>query len=281
MPVLTELAPRPVFLINGMHKTGTTWLQRILDAHLDMQCRAEDQFVKISDPLMKLFHDYNQIIYVADAERDAQGTTAFDREDAYSTYFFMVRLALAKAPPSLGWSGIKDNLINPDSFLQFIPNARVVHILRDPRDLVVSSWASDRRLTGEAGNEWTHPHDEHIADVFRLWSKFASAVLARVKSDKDRVRFVRYEDLYQDFYATVSALYAFFGVDNDAQTVADVRTETDFSRLSKGRKPGEEDPNSFFRKGIAGDWVNALDPASIAGHVDEHGDLMRNCGYLK
>ena len=145
-PIEIVPAERPVFLVNGLHKSGTTWVQQILNAHPKAACRTEDMFVKISEGLKEVFHRYNQIIAEEDRRRAKQGIDGFDLDDVLACYYFMIRRALAKAPAEAEWSGIKDNLLNADAFLTYVPRSRVIHVIRDPRDLAVSSWASNIRL---------------------------------------------------------------------------------------------------------------------------------------
>jgi hypothetical protein len=53
----------------------------------------------------------------------------------------------------------------------------------------------------------------------------------------------------------------------------------DFSVKSGGRKPGEEDLNSHFRKGIAGDWKNHFNQQHIDYFKEQYGDLLIKLGY--
>jgi hypothetical protein len=52
-----------------------------------------------------------------------------------------------------------------------------------------------------------------------------------------------------------------------------------FSRLSGGRKPGQEDSTHKFRRGVAGDWRNHLNENHLAAFRERHGDLVERLGY--
>lgn len=52
-----------------------------------------------------------------------------------------------------------------------------------------------------------------------------------------------------------------------------------FTEKSHGRIPGEEDPNSHYRKGIAGDWINYFQPAHIAYFKKYYNDVLIKLGY--
>lgn len=49
---LRRLATCQLFFVGGAPRSGTTWLQQLLDAHLEVSCRGEDLFARrIADPL--------------------------------------------------------------------------------------------------------------------------------------------------------------------------------------------------------------------------------------
>jgi len=54
-----------------------------------------------------------------------------------------------------------------------------------------------------------------------------------------------------------------------------------FFNLSGGRKPGEEDKEAFYRKGIIGDWKNYLTDTQNKEFCKKHEKLMQMLGYLK
>jgi hypothetical protein len=52
-----------------------------------------------------------------------------------------------------------------------------------------------------------------------------------------------------------------------------------FERLSKGRERGQEDPSSFFRKGVAGDWRSVFTEKDRRVFKEEAGQLLVRLGY--
>jgi hypothetical protein len=54
-----------------------------------------------------------------------------------------------------------------------------------------------------------------------------------------------------------------------------------FSAKAGGRKPGEEDLSSHYRKGIAGDWKNHFTQQHIDYFKANYGDLLLKLGYEK
>ncbi len=52
-----------------------------------------------------------------------------------------------------------------------------------------------------------------------------------------------------------------------------------FTEKSLGRSPGEEDPNSHYRKGIAGDWINYFNPIHREYFKRHYADILVKLGY--
>jgi hypothetical protein len=64
-----------------------------------------------------------------------------------------------------------------------------------------------------------------------------------------------------------------------AERLLGIVWEHDFAKKSGGRKPGEEDSKSHFRKGQAGDWRNHFTPRHVRFFKDHYGDLLLKLGY--
>jgi hypothetical protein len=55
--------------------------------------------------------------------------------------------------------------------------------------------------------------------------------------------------------------------------------ERDFSKLSGGRKQGESDTSSHYRRGVHGDWVNHFSSEHLRYFKERYGDLVLQYGY--
>src|SRR5690606_13120165 len=89
---------------------------------------------------------------------------------------------------------------------------------------------------------------------------------------------VRYERLIADPDPAVREMFAFLGVDARDEIVRRCRDSASFDRLA-GRRRGEEDASSHFRKGVAGDWRRHFDDAAIEAFDAQAGPLRRELGY--
>ena len=92
---------------------------------------------------------------------------------------------------------------------------------------------------------------------------------------------VHYEDLLERPNEEVERLLGFLGVDTDETLVERCVSQASFEKLSRGRERGQEDPSSFYRKGVAGDWKNLFDERDRQVYKEEAGELLIRLGYEK
>jgi Sulfotransferase family len=182
------------------------------------------------------------------------------------------------------------------------PEARVIHIIRDGRDRTVSSmhrgWrrasqgylhrlSSEELARGEALRE--NPRgmtetgvftEERLRQAARHWN----LLVGRAVEDGpallgDRYAEVRYEDLLEHPQEEVGKLLRFLGVDTQESVVESCVSSASFEKLSRGRERGQEDPSSFYRKGVAGDWKNYFTEEDGRVFKEEAGELLIRLGY--
>ena len=100
---------------------------------------------------------------------------------------------------------------------------------------------------------------------------------------------IKYEELLANPVANFSKVLRYIGVEKNVESLAGVIVDRNrFERLSmgrriwqSGRKPGQENSNSHFRKGITGDWKNYMKPAHIARFKEIAGQQLIELGYEK
>jgi hypothetical protein len=95
----------------------------------------------------------------------------------------------------------------------------------------------------------------------------------------DRYTEVRYEDLLERPHREVERLLGFLGVDTRESVVERCVVSASFEKLSRGRERGQEDPTSFYRKGVAGDWKNHFTQEDRRVFKEEAGGLLIRLGY--
>jgi hypothetical protein len=64
-----------------------------------------------------------------------------------------------------------------------------------------------------------------------------------------------------------------------AEGLLGIVNERDFSRLSGGRRQGQADPGSHYRRGVHGDWLNHFSVEHLQVFKERYGDLVLQYGY--
>jgi hypothetical protein len=269
------------FFVCGAPKSGTTWLQRILDAHPQVCCSGEGHFItRFSAPVAKVVNAYNRdlswetdLVYDGEPYYDPVGQAEFDE---VIRGFILARLR-ARATAETRWIGDKtpNYTRHLDLLHRLFPTAKIFHIVRDPRDIAVSRMAfSIRAGADEASTPGSEQHRATLAGAVRSWKEAVTAVDAFAEAHPGLVHELRYLDLHADPIGEAERLFAFLGAPAPRVLMEQIAAATSFEALS-GRRPGEEDPKSFLRKGLPGDWRTGLDPASAELIVESCGPLMR------
>ena len=294
----------PVFFVVGNQKSGTTWLMRMLDAHPEILCKGEGRFfggswrqksLKQRNTMRPASSLYNALL---DAEylRLWIERSVWSRNDSPGEHLDnLTRMAidyflggeLLKSGKRI--VGDKSPLLTPGTIREIsaiYPEAKVIHIIRDGRDVAVSA-AHHARNFGRSRKR--SERNEAEGSVFpegqleKLAAEWASRVGKTVEDGPELLgenyTEVRYEDLLREPEAEVQRLLVFLAVDSDEKTTTRCIEAASFERLSKGRERGEEDPSSFFRKGVAGDWKRVITENERETFDQEAGDLLAKLGY--
>ena len=90
---------------------------------------------------------------------------------------------------------------------------------------------------------------------------------------------LRYRDIVVDPDGALSRIFDFLGVHSSRSVLASCAHQASFEKLSGGRKTGEEDRASLFRKGVIGDWRNHLTTADEAAFRQIAEPWMQRFGY--
>ncbi len=265
-----------LFFCFGVPKSGTTWLQTVLDAHPRLSCPSEHQFDFFLQELPRLFNAYNQIIQNVDARTARQGAARFHNEDAHHLLREIIRLAAHRGAgqrPVSGY-GLKDNAIikKVPFYHALFPGARFICIVRDPRDVVVSSWHHNQRVEKNF-QERAGTLEQWAATMSEIWRTELQSVLEARRGGVRDIHFCRYEDLKRDTDATLKELFLFLRVESDPELLADIRRRTDFDHLA------EKGKNPFYRRGRAGDWRQSLSESVVARIEKGIEPLMERFGY--
>lgn len=282
---INGLRSKQIFFVVGMMKSGTTWIQLLLNHHPDISCSGEGHFTDcLARFLTKALNAYNaKIAYYND--------TIFTEIDDYplvnaSHLNFLVasQISLLMAEQTQGRKVKCVGEKTPDHTMamaylkQLFPRAKFIHIVRDVRDVVVSAWFHYLRLN-PAGLEQFGSIANFATKYAQKWmSENQYAVSFGQKYPNHYLR-IFYEDLHSRFRQTLTSCFEFLHVEASDVIMNQCGDAANFKRVAKGRTSGTEDRQSHFRKGIVGDWHEHLDREAIANIQAQAGELLEKFGY--
>jgi hypothetical protein len=255
----------PFFFVLGLPKSGTTWVQKALDSHPELLCRGEGKFMVFRKELSKAAVKYSD--YLVSHQKKVFGEKFFPEVsrpefDRLYRSFVVGRLIGDGVPEGVKRIGNKDpeHGVVLSDLAQHFPDAAFIHVIRDPRDVAVSTWHHMRRT--EPGFVETIGDFPTFAEKsVKEWRVYVSSV--RKVSVEKRLDYleVRYEDLHGDGPRALRRLFAGLGVATDEEAISRCLEAASFERASGGRRRGQADAGSFYRKGETGDWRNHMDLA--------------------
>ena len=211
---MPDISTRTV-AVYGALRSGTTLLRLMLDAHSRLSCPGETDFL----------FDHLRM----QSDPPVYDEEALERDRIYRAH----RTRYAGTPlPALTPDALIDRIAGTDKTavlmlhrhisraLVLYPDLRLIHFLRDPRDVARSSIGM-----GWAGHVYYGV--DHWIDTERDW-----AAVSRTLSP-DQVLTIRYEDLINDPGATLQAICHFIGVAYEASML-------DYDQSSTYSKPSRD-----------------------------------------
>ncbi len=282
-----------VFFLVGHPRSGTHWMDAVLNCHPGAMIRGEYRF----ESLRNAFDDLTGKRWHA-ASREPMRSEA---ERCFAESVRRIVGASSARKPAATWIGDR----TPRLLRVFLAGAPHFLIIRDPRDVLVSWAHQELRNAGfnyrtfGFDNELGGLREEFLADpslfnkqperlfacerwvrhLVRRWRnhmRFDLAMLRTIDSGQvqARVRVVRYERIHAEPEAQRAAMYRF--LDLNPRDAAPLSAEN-------SSRPGlsRENPHGLFRKGAVGDWERYFTPQVRAWFKDVGGRTLIELGYAK
>jgi hypothetical protein len=284
--IIEEMRAKALFFMGGLPKSGSTWLQIMLHAHPEVSCTGEGHFMTYLAPrLTEAVKKYNTYINYKNRVvlQDLAGFPLCDEPQFRFLFVSAILLLLAASGKArevhVVGEKTPDKLDHLPLLAALFPAARLIHVLRDPRDVAISAWFHNQRLNAKDTNARYPTLNAFVAhcarawiDVVAKWERFTAGAPARCL-------LVRYEDMVQRPHAELTRLFEFLGVGTAPAIVEACVEAGGFARLTGGRPPGVEDRGALLRQGLPGDWRNHFDAADELTCRSIAGAAMHRYGY--
>lgn len=263
---LAALARKQLFFVGGAPRSGTTWVQQILDCHPEVACAGEGLFQKhLAEPLAALMRE-------REAALAAKNAGLFHHTGGFplpmpqhqelllgTAVLLALRQVSAGRPCRAVGEKTPENVFFFPLLKRLFPGAKCIAVARDPRDVLTSAWHFFHRA--EPGEDETAAKFAFIRLALPSLNQGARAMLDLAAQFPADVMTITYEQLCRAPERMVGGLFRFLGVSDALPVVADCLAQTAFAVQTGGRPAGTGLPGAFLRKGVSGDWNSTLTPA--------------------
>jgi hypothetical protein len=290
LPRLGEFLDRPnpprLGFIGGQGKSGTSWVQMLLDAHPDVSALGEGHLAGgLGAPIMRTLAEYRGALQANNLKFPDLPDFPLP-EDADAVELARValllqfrKLSLRKPRATILLDRTPGDISHVGELREMFPAAKFVHVLRDPRDIAVSLWWHGNRIEPGHWQRQTLTRNELAMQVVVRWDSMIRHVRATVRAVHADMFETRYEDLHDDPNRSAARLFDFVGVSSEQSIVDSALSASRFEQVSGGRVPGQTDSSSHFRDGRANGWRDSLpdwQPANVPASARA---LLEELGY--
>jgi hypothetical protein len=263
--------------VTGPDRSGTTLLYAIMGSHPAIH------MVRRTNVWRFFYRRYGDLADPANLDRCLHDMVTYRRIAKLEPDEEAIRRAFAQGPPTYGrlFTALHEDLAaragkprwgdkslhtehHAASVFAEMPDAKIVHLLRDPRDRYASAIKR-------------HGRDVHrVAAGTGRWSMSTRAGLRNARRRPDRYRIVRYEELAREPETVVRDVCAFFDVDYVPEMLA-MGAAPDRDR-SGNSSFGDVEPGTISTRPI-GRFRSELSPMETRFIEAMVGPLMSALGY--
>ena len=264
----------PHILQAGVARSGNMWLYHIISNLLERSGVEKHSYIKLQpihsttkgwpDPLHRLA-DIDTIQFFLSTPFYIIGATFrlpildFDRYVTSTTHV---------------WTHSPANQRVQDKILKF---DKVVYIIRDPRDALISHanflYAKHMsQLNGSASKTPSAYISGQLHKATRWWVRHVASYLTLSLLCPDQVQIVFYEQLREEFTDTVHKFSSFLDLTTDPNDIAATAEATSFQKL-------QQITGKHLRVGTSNQWVTGLSPVQQEEVLHIAGPMLDILGY--
>lgn len=182
-----------------------------------------------------------------------------------------------------GAMGLPSKHVPPHTLREWLPGWKIVQFLRDPRDVLVSTFYHDLGYLDRVIETLVDRSDESDPKLLVDWKRryFTDRLERMLAFHEDRGAdplklVVRYEDTLADAAAELCRISRFLGVEPDERAASEIAERYAFKTVTGGTS---ERRNSAIRKGKAGDWRRYFDRELVEILGEPFRELIVHLGY--
>jgi hypothetical protein len=290
------IAPNDLTWIFGSSRSGSTWLLKMLRDHpgvVPIDETAVGHHLGVWRPIALAYGTSDDVPPLTTYDRIKRSNPDYLFSDAHRERwepllrdFLLARLDVQW--PATNGGGPRRMVIKEpggshvaDWLLELLPEARLVFLLRDGRD-VVDSWLDAYQSGAWGEEEGAYPVADHGRLAFIRWQsevwryRTETVLRAYERHDPRRRVLVRYEDLLADTERELARVHEVVDVGATAAEVA-ATAERHAYRRTPACDRGRGKPVRYARPGH---WTATMSEDEQATMHEVMGPLLRELGYL-
>lgn len=284
-PSPESVVASPIFLV-GAPRSGTTWLHHLM----------------LTDERTAGGQESHFFVSFAQALRDFDRKIAFKRPHGLGTYWtrdeligelrglwsrLMIPLVAADNNCRCLIEKTPDHALHLDVIQEILPEAKVIHLIRDSRGVAASMMAASK---SDWGRDWAPGNPVVAAET---WNRFVAAAENAEKTlGPEQFLRVHYEDLHKNTATQLERIFEFIGLALDSAGSTQLVSTYDRKRkqdpdatgyTARGALHGTavREPDGFARTGLADGWRNELGRREASQIWKKTQSLMEKLGYDK
>ena len=278
---MSETTDRRTLFVVGCPRSGTTWVQLLLAQHPLVATAPETQIFAYYLESFKRQWNWERE-GVGGTEHGGAGLNRLLSDEEFDAmcrgvaWFVLERIAARNPGGHLIVEKSPRHALEAVWIARLLPDARFLHVIRDPRDTAASLFA--------AGADWAPWAPRNPTGAAELWRDCVGGA-RELASQPDRYLELRYEHLRRDPEAGLRDVLHWVGLPADPEFCRDAVEQCRLDRLQKGVSgdtapiPNRKSPAGFFRRGTVGGWRDELAGWKVRIIEDICGPLMDELGY--
>ncbi len=288
--ILADGQKRHFFFLCGCYKSGTHWVQNLINLHPHAHIRGEFHFEVFRKGVDHLTTPH----WFLGSEPELREVVI----DASEVLIRRMLFAANREKRSAIWLGDR----TPNPIRTIIRGAPQIYIIRDVRDVLISwsfhhlhnkseldidppfreKWReASARFQNDPDSFTPHAgllgHEAWVRHHAKFWTDLngqSRELIPKLRDEGTPILEMRYEQMHADLPTELARLYKFLNLDPSLAEPPSTESKT---------LPGfkQENRRSFFRKGAVGEWQETLTDQLCTIIKEEAGEELIAAGYEK